>query len=153
MSRSERTLVTDEDQVSLQRRTVLAAGVAGATGVALAACAGSQSGPGSEQSSANASVPQAGGPTTSVPVGGAAVLLAGQDTYVVAQPTAGEFVAHSAVCPHQGCLCNQIDGDRAICPCHGSTFNAVTGEVLTGPATVGLAKATVVDDGGTLMLS
>ena len=149
----------------MPRRTVLAVGVAGATGVALAACGGSDpaasetgaAGTSSNGSNANggasAQVPQAGGQATSVPVGGAAILAAGQNTYVVAQPTAGEFVAHSAVCPHQGCLCNQIQTDRAICPCHGSTFNAVTGEVLTGPAKTGLAKATVSNDAGILMLS
>lgn len=147
---------------SLPRRTVLAVGVAGTAGVALAACSGSDAageaaGTGEPGSTApggtQPAVPQAGGAATAVPVGGAAIVAAGKNTYVVAQPTEGQFVAHSAVCPHQGCLCNQIQADRAICPCHGSTFNAVTGEVLTGPAKTGLAKATVSNDGGTLMLS
>lgn len=148
---------------SLPRRTVLAVGVAGTAGMALAACSGSDSAgedtgagdPGSTSTTGGTqpTVPQAGGAATAVPVGGAAIVAAGKSTYVVAQPTEGQFVAHSAVCPHQGCLCNQIQADRAICPCHGSTFNAVTGEVLTGPAKTGLAKATVSNDGGTLMLS
>ena len=61
-----------------------------------------------------------------VPVGGTA--------YVVAQPTAGNYVAHSAICPHQGCLCNAVQSGKAICPCHGSEFNVQTGAVEKGPA-------------------
>jgi nitrite reductase/ring-hydroxylating ferredoxin subunit len=88
-----------------------------------------------------------------VPVGGAAIVKSGSTAYVVAQPTAGQFVAHSAVCPHAGCLCNQISGAEAVCPCHGSRFNATTGAVVRGPAKTGLAPANVTADGGTLQLS
>ena len=65
----------------------------------------------------------------------------------------GNFVAHSAVCPHQGCLCNAVEGKTAVCPCHGSKFNVETGAVEQGPATEGLAPATVTDNGGTLNFS
>lgn len=138
----------------LGRRTVLGVGVAGAAGLALVACGGSSDAGGSASSAAPAGgTPQPGGSTSQVPVGGAAIIPVGDTAYVVAQPTEGEFVAHSAVCPHQGCLCNEVAGSKAICPCHGSEFNAETGEVEKGPATQGLAAATVTVTDGTLELS
>ena len=138
----------------LGRRTVLGVGVAGAAGLALAACGGSSDAGGSASSAAPAGgTPQPGGSTSQVPVGGVAIIPVGDTAYVVAQPTEGEFVAHSAVCPHQGCLCNEVAGSKAICPCHGSEFNAETGAVEKGPATQGLAAATVTVTDGTLELS
>ena len=152
------------DEAGMSRRTVLAAGTVAAAGVALTAC-GSSGSSGSSTSTSASSQPTSGGskPTSSsaggsaqtsqVPVGGAAIVKAGSTAYVVAQPTAGEFVAHSAVCPHEGCLCNQISGSEAVCPCHGSRFNATTGAVVRGPAKTGLAPANVAVDGSTLQLS
>ena len=86
-------------------------------------------------------------------MGGATIIAVGDTAYVVAQPTKGNFVAHSAVCPHQGCLCNAVEGKTAVCPCHGSKFNVETGAVEQGPAKEGLAPATVTDNGGTLSFS
>ncbi|MBX3093850.1 MAG: Rieske (2Fe-2S) protein [Cryobacterium sp.] len=39
-------------------------------------------------------------------------------------------LAFSAVCTHQGCLVEA----SFRCPCHGSRFDAATGERLAGPA-------------------
>lgn len=86
-------------------------------------------------------------------MGGAAIIAANDTAFVVAQPEEGKFVAHSAVCPHQGCLCNRINDGDAVCPCHGSVFNAVTGEVERGPATTGLAAAQVTVENGQLFVS
>ncbi|MGZ4650530.1 MAG: QcrA and Rieske domain-containing protein [Kineosporiaceae bacterium] len=47
----------------------------------------------------------------------------------MAQPTAGRVVAFSAVCTHQGCRVNPA-GPQLDCPCHGSVFDAFTGQVL-----------------------
>lgn len=47
-------------------------------------------------------------------------------------PSAGSFVAFSAICTHQGCPV-QFVGPGFRCPCHGSTFDQ-NGQVLTGPA-------------------
>lgn len=52
---------------------------------------------------------------------------------IVAQPTDGEAVAFSAVCTHQGCTVAP-DGEQLRCPCHGSVFEATTGDNVSGPA-------------------
>jgi len=51
----------------------------------------------------------------------------------VAQPTAGTVVAFSAVCTHLGCTVTP-KGKELDCPCHGSVYDAFTGQVITGPA-------------------
>ncbi|HEY5272436.1 MAG TPA: Rieske 2Fe-2S domain-containing protein [Acidimicrobiales bacterium] len=86
------------------------------------------------------------GPTSDVPVGGAASFndpAQGVPALVV-QPTRGSFRAFSAVCPHAGCQV-QFDqqNDIFVCPCHGSTFNGVTGAVEGGPAPTGLSPITI----------
>jgi len=45
-----------------------------------------------------------------------------------------ELKFYSSRCTHLGCKLNQGNTDRINCPCHGSQFDAVTGEVLRGPA-------------------
>ena len=154
----------------IARRTVLGVGAAGVAGVALAACgsAGSSgssasaatsasAGGGSSTAASSAGTAQAGqgspaGPTSAVPVGGAAIVRAGDTGFVVAQPTAGNFVAHSAICPHEGCLCSSVEGMTAVCPCHGSRFNAESGAVEKGPATTGLVPANIFVSGGQMTI-
>lgn len=88
--------------------------------------------------------------TTDVPVGSATY---DRDADVVlSQPTEGEFRAFDATCPHQGCaVSDMLDGELS-CPCHGSRFDAATGEVLGGPATEGLTEIGVTVDGTDLVL-
>src|SRR5690349_19661437 len=94
------------------RRTVLrGAALAGAAGVGLTACGGkkgSSSGP-----TAAADL----GAATEVPVGGAKLYR--DDKVLVSQPSQGTFKAFSAVCTHQGCVLDTVDGTTASCPCHG----------------------------------
>ena len=81
------------------------------------------------------------GPGSDVPVGGSASFTdpATGDPALVIQHTSGNFVAFDAVCPHAGCtVAYQPSADVIACPCHGSEFNAKTGDVLNGPATYGL---------------
>lgn len=40
----------------------------------------------------------------------------------------------SSNCTHLGCRIKQVEGDKLICACHGSTFN-LKGEPTNGPAT------------------
>jgi Rieske Fe-S protein len=45
--------------------------------------------------------------------------------------------AISAICPHLGCIVQQLPEGRFECPCHGSRFSA-SGEVFAGPSPSGL---------------
>jgi Rieske Fe-S protein len=138
------------------RRTVLAAvGLAGVGAAALAGC-GAEDAASDAVDSATSSAKDAVGKAidqASIPVGGGTILA--DQKIVVTQPTAGEFKAFSAVCPHQGCLLSGVANGTISCdsPCgHGSTYDAATGENTGGPATRGLTekKVTVGADGITV---
>lgn len=114
-----------------RRRTVL--------GVALAAGGGAVTAAGTTgcerrdpRPNQDITEPVALGPAEAVPVGGARLYRA--EKVLVCQPKAGEFRAFSAVCPHAGCVLSALRDDKAICSCHGSTFDPETGAVLQGPA-------------------
>jgi len=140
----------------VSRRGVLAiGGVIGAVGL-VAACGGGGSGSGSATTGAapvDPSPTSGGGASgdgltsvSEIPVGGGKVFDA--DKVVVTQPAEGTIRGFTAVCPHQGCLVSSVQDNEIMCPCHGSYFDADTGEVLRGPATRGLAQANVgVEDG------
>ncbi len=50
-------------------------------------------------------------------------------------------VAFSAICTHAGCTVGyQASSQEFICPCHGGTYNARTGQVLAGPPPAPLRK-------------
>jgi thiosulfate dehydrogenase (quinone) large subunit len=88
------------------------------------------------------------GPASGVPVGGSASFTdpGSGDPALVIQQTAGDFVAFDAICPHQGCTVAYQAASRIIaCPCHGSEFNARTGNVINGPATSGLTSIKVAE--------
>ena len=144
------------------RRAVLAVGVAGVAGVALAACSsGASSSPTTSAAaptaagSVSASASAAGAlltTTAAVPVGGARLAKGEGTTWLLAQPTAGEFVCHSGICTHEGCPLTEVSGNEGICQCHGSKFNADTGAVIQGPATKPLPKQSVTVSGGNVVL-
>jgi Rieske Fe-S protein len=90
-------------------------------------------------------------PVGDVPVGGGLVVQAEQ--LVVTQPVEGEFLAFSAICPHQGCLVTEVRDGEIVCPCHGSRFTVATGEVVGGPAPRGLEQRQVVVDGDEITVS
>lgn len=57
--------------------------------------------------------------------------------------------AYSASCTHLGCQLNRVADGRIFCPCHGSIFDARTGQVLQGPASTPLPPVPVtVMNGG-----
>lgn len=92
------------------------------------------------------------GPGSSVPVGGAASFTdpaTGQPAYVV-QPTTGKFVAFSAICTHAGCTVGFQKGSppEFVCPCHGSIYNATTGQVIQGPAVEALPQIALAESAG-----
>lgn len=123
------------------RRTALClAACVGGTG-ALGSCS---SGGSSEQGAADVRVPM-----SEVPDGGGLV----RDQVVVTQPTAGEFRAFAARCPHQGCAVDQVTTESIVCPCHGSQFALTDGSVVQGPATEGLSERTATIDGADVVVS
>ena len=119
----------------LTRRTVLrtagTAGATAATALTLAACGGSReraadgAAPG-ERSASSVVAGTALASVADVPVGGGVVLT--ELKLVVTQPTAGQFMAFSAICPHQGCPVTQVKDGFIVCPCHGSRFAVATGQ-------------------------
>jgi nitrite reductase/ring-hydroxylating ferredoxin subunit len=118
---------------------------------------GSDGGASSEGGSGGGSGGGAGGstiPAADVAVGTAVVVQAGDGSYVVAQPTEGEFVAFDARCTHQGTVVQAADGLTLVCPNHGSEFDAsADAAVLTGPATQPLAAVEVTLEGDQLVLA
>lgn len=86
----------------------------------------------SESASPEAEV--AAGLTTAseIPVGGGKIF--GEEKVVIVQPTAGEFKAFSAVCPHQACLFTEVADNAIKCGgCHQSEFDASDGANTVGP--------------------
>ena len=61
------------------------------------------------------------------------------DKYIVVK-SAASLKVFSNKCTHAGCRINQeIDG-QLVCPCHGSRYDSLTGNVLQGPAGLPLAS-------------
>lgn len=74
-----------------------------------------------------------------IPAGGGAIVRRGTAKHAVFRRADGTLVEKSAVCPHLGCIVAWNPAETCWdCPCHGSQFSA-EGEVINGPATVGLA--------------
>ena len=48
----------------------------------------------------------------------------------------GKYYAIGNTCTHSGCSLSDgsLNGEKVRCPCHGSTFDVMTGSVLKGPA-------------------
>lgn len=86
-----------------------------------------------------------------VPVGGSLSVDFNGNAVMVSQPTAGTVTAFSAVCTHQGCKVDGVNGTLA-CPCHGSVFSIATGGPTQGPATTPLAKINVKIDAGSVIV-
>jgi nitrite reductase/ring-hydroxylating ferredoxin subunit len=69
-----------------------------------------------------------------------------EDSELAAFNVSGERIAIARVgdavyafgdtCTHQGCSLadGELEGTTVTCPCHGSQFNVMTGDVLRGPA-------------------
>ncbi len=94
------------------------------------------------------------GKASAVPVGGAASFTdpATRQPAFVVQPSGGDFVAFSAICTHLGCTVGFQPGSplEFVCPCHGSIYNATTGEVIQGPAVLPLPRIVVAESDGNL---
>ncbi|MFJ6131208.1 Rieske (2Fe-2S) protein [Janibacter terrae] len=125
--------------MSTTRRTAMSLAATGGAGL-LAACGGDGSAAGETGGGATGPVSI---PVADVPEGGGVV----RDDVVVTQPSAGEFRAFDARCPHQGCAVAAVTAEAIECPCHGSRFDPATGAVTQGPATTGLTARTATVEG------
>ncbi len=68
------------------------------------------------------------------------------DPGIVVHTKEGAFVAYDAVCPHLGCTVGYAPSMQLFaCPCHGSEFEVMTGDVISGPAPHGLTKLDLVE--------
>lgn len=57
------------------------------------------------------------------------------DSDVLVKDANGRYNAFNRVCTHLQCMTNYDPGSETIqCPCHGSIYDARTGEVTSGPA-------------------
>ena len=66
---------------------------------------------------------------------------------IIVRDSSGGIKAFSAVCTHAGCTVG-YQGGQIVCPCHGGTFDASTGAVISGPPQGPLAARRVVESGG-----
>src|SRR5262249_22280899 len=66
-------------------------------------------------------------------VGGAALVQASGQNFLVSQTSAGSFTALTAICTHEGCIVTGFQSSQYVCPCHGSKYST-SGSVLQGPA-------------------
>ena len=72
---------------------------------------------------------------------------------IVIHPHSDEWLAYNAVCSHAGCTVTYLSSSEQIaCPCHASIFDLESGDLISGPAYTGLAKLTVVERDGQLIL-
>ncbi|MDN5899083.1 MAG: Rieske (2Fe-2S) protein [Brachybacterium sp.] len=79
------------------------------------------------------------------------VNFGGQQPFVlIVRGTGDDLVAYSGYCTHNGCALRQEEEAELDCPCHGSRFDAETGEVLRGPATRQLPDVEVAGVYGTV---
>ncbi|MFH9398168.1 Rieske 2Fe-2S domain-containing protein [Streptomyces sp. NPDC017638] len=132
---------------SASRRTVLrGAAAAPVAGLGLAACSSSDGG-GPASSAATESVDL--GKESEVAKGGAKLYR--DHNVVVSRARDGSLKAYSTICTHAGCPINKLEGTTLVCPCHGSRFDAVTGEVVQAPATQPLTELAVKATGGRIV--
>ncbi|MER7055765.1 Rieske (2Fe-2S) protein [Streptomyces sp. NPDC000351] len=130
------------------RRTVLrSAALTPVAGLGLAACS-----PGDDGAApARPTAPVDLGTDDEVAKG--ATKLYRDQNVVVSRDDEGALKAFSTVCTHAGCPIKKLEGTKLVCSCHGSEFDARTGEALRAPATVPLIELPVEVKQGRIVAS
>ncbi|NEY30838.1 Rieske 2Fe-2S domain-containing protein [Streptomyces sp. PRKS01-65] len=130
---------------SASRRTVLR-GVAltPVAGLCAAACS-----PGGNARRSGPTAPVRLGDEKEIAPGSAALYR--EHNVVVSRGADGSLKAYSSICTHAGCPIGKLRGTTLVCPCHGSEFDARTGEVLQAPATVPLEELSVRTENGRIV--
>jgi cytochrome b6-f complex iron-sulfur subunit len=118
----------------ISRRTVLVV-AAGTTVAVVGACS---SGGSASASHTTAALPK----LADIPVAQAVSATIDGKPAIIARPTDSTVAAFSAICTHQHCTVAPA-GTQLHCPCHGSVYQAATGEVIHGPAPRALDKIVV----------
>ena len=77
--------------------------------------------------------------------------LTGQLKFIALYLTGDVVIAHSAICTHQGCTVGE-SGKQLECPCHHSVYNAQTGAVVQGPASLPLPAFKVAQVGNDIYI-
>jgi Rieske Fe-S protein len=142
----------------VERRTVLLAGGAAATAVLSGCVVQRAPAPTAPPATAPAPAPTAPAPTVpassaptapassappqppqnalakvaDIPAGGGVILK--EQNVVLTKDQSGKVCMFSAICTHQGCSVTAVEGGTINCPCHGSKFDATSGEPVAGPA-------------------
>ena len=142
-------------ETPMSRRRLLGAGTAAGSIAALAACAPTPA----PAAPAPAAAPPSGGGTpvrvgklSDVPVGSTASGSAAGKNVLIFRSAETTVLAYSAVCPHAACTVAAA-GQEFDCPCHGSTFKAADGSVITGPARRPLTRLAAAIDGDWITVS
>lgn len=139
----------------MERRTVIqllgisALAIAGASACSTTASSGGAAPSRSTSASSGSAAVKI--PLTDIPVGGGVIRDA--EKIVATQATAGQYKAFSAVCQHQGCTVGSIEGQKIVCPCHGSAYSIVDGSVVNGPTTRPLIAKSSSVEGSDLVVS
>ncbi len=144
-------------ETPLTRRSLLAATTAAGSAAALAACtappsAAPQAGATAAPAPTTGGTPVRVGKLADVVVGGTASGNANGKNIVIFRPDDKTVLAYSAICPHAGCTVTAAS-QEFDCPCHGSTFRAADGSVITGPARRPLTRLAAAIDGEWITVS
>lgn len=89
-----------------------------------------------------------------LPAGSAMMFKFGTNPAMLIHHADDTWVAFDAVCTHLGCTVEfQPDKNRIHCACHDGNYDAVSGDVTSGPPPKGLMKYAVKVQAGSVLVS
>ena len=75
------------------------------------------------------------------------VVPVGNKPVIITNPSEAGLQAFSAICTHLGCVVHWNEGGFIQSPCHDGRFNALTGDVISGPPPRPLPRYQLVVEG------